>query len=236
MLEFIGNGSAFNSTRINTSAFIKQGGDLLLLDCGETVYAELKEQGILEDVKKLDILITHYHPDHIGSLGTLIFYAHFILKIRPRIYTPSAHLVLILTEMGVDPTIYDVDFSREGRIEFESIGIMFFESIRVIHAPKMEAYAYKLVVGGKRIYYSGDTNMIPKDIVDDLHRGAFDLFYQDVCTLDYPGNVHLSVARLTQLILEEFRDRVWCMHLDERADEDVLLELGFNVTTQVRDV
>ena len=43
MLKFIGTGSAFNQDLGNTSAYIKDGETLLLIDCGETVFQRIKE-------------------------------------------------------------------------------------------------------------------------------------------------------------------------------------------------
>ena len=78
MLKFIGTGSAFNQDLGNTSAYIKDGETLLLIDCGETVFQRIKEIKLLDDVKKVYIVITHNHSDHIGSLGSLVEYLYFI--------------------------------------------------------------------------------------------------------------------------------------------------------------
>ena len=55
MLKFIGTGSAFNQDLGNTSAYIKDGETLLLIDCGETVFQRIKEIKLLDDVKKVYI-------------------------------------------------------------------------------------------------------------------------------------------------------------------------------------
>ena len=74
MLKFIGTGSAFNTELGNTSAYIKQDQTLFILDCGETAFTRMKQLNIFEDVKNVYIAITHMHPDHVGSLGSLVFY------------------------------------------------------------------------------------------------------------------------------------------------------------------
>jgi ribonuclease BN (tRNA processing enzyme) len=47
-LKFIGNGSAFNTEEGNNSAFyINAQNQMLLIDCGETVFATLKQKNCL---------------------------------------------------------------------------------------------------------------------------------------------------------------------------------------------
>ncbi len=77
MLQFLGIGSAFNTTLGNTSAYYKLGDVLILVDAGGMIFHTLLSKGLLKDIRKIDILITHMHPDHVGSLGDLIFYAYY---------------------------------------------------------------------------------------------------------------------------------------------------------------
>ena len=55
MLKFIGTGDLGNATLGNTSAYIKQGKNLLLLDCGTTAYARMQQLNIFEDINKVYI-------------------------------------------------------------------------------------------------------------------------------------------------------------------------------------
>ena len=80
MLKFIGIGSAFNTKLGNTSAYIKENGVLLLLDCGELTFDRILNMNLLDDVNEVHVAVTHCHPDHIGSLGSFIFYCHFITQ------------------------------------------------------------------------------------------------------------------------------------------------------------
>ena len=83
-LKFLGRGSAFNVEEGNTSAYYKSKNDMLLIDCGSDVFKKIVKKHLLDNVYDLYIAITHSHPDHIGSLGDLIFYCyyfcHFFLR------------------------------------------------------------------------------------------------------------------------------------------------------------
>ena len=67
-LEFLGIESSFNAEEDNTSAFFVEREEMFLIDCGETVYKSLIRNELLENVGTINIIITHTHDDHIGSL------------------------------------------------------------------------------------------------------------------------------------------------------------------------
>lgn len=90
-IKQLGNGSAFNHKMTNSSFLIKDSNKdfMLLFDCGESVFAELRRQDESEEInlKDLtDVFISHMDGDHVGSLKTLIYYMYFVhnkvLRIR----------------------------------------------------------------------------------------------------------------------------------------------------------
>lgn len=70
-LNFLGRGASSNVKEGNTSAYFIDNGDLFLIDCGESVYAKLIENNVLEGVNNIYLMVTHTHPDHFGSAGNL---------------------------------------------------------------------------------------------------------------------------------------------------------------------
>ena len=88
-LNFLGRGAAFNPKEGNTSAYFTIDNQLFLIDCGESVFAKLMELDLLNNMKKINLMITHTHSDHIGSLGSLVMYAYYQLRISLNIILPE---------------------------------------------------------------------------------------------------------------------------------------------------
>lgn len=239
MLDFIGTGSAFNTGYGNNSAYIKKDNELLLIDCGGTTFGRIMEHDLLDGVEKITVLITHLHPDHIGSLGDLIFYSYY--KLNPscvskvKIYAPETiafDLNRVLNVMGVNLSLFDlIAIPLNGNIfDIQFPEIIYIAPVIVEHVSDLECYGYIIRFAQKLIYYSGDSNMIPNGILDFLFNGQLDQIYQDTCLADYEGNVHLSLRKLTELIPPEYRHRVYCMHLDDVNLADEATKLGFKFT------
>lgn len=234
MFNFLGIGSAFNTDMGNTSAYIKKGSSLLLIDCGSMVFSKLHKLKLLDVISDLCIVITHTHPDHVGSLGELIFYSHYVLNHRPKIIFPDKELIdTILNCTGVKKEFYEVVDSNETIIENKdlNIKITFFKAS---HVDTIPSYGVFFDTGRQRVYYSGDSNNINSFILDGLKEGRIDLLYQDTCGIDYEGNPHLYLGRLEKSIEPDLRHKVYCMHLDQRFDKGLAKKLGFNVV-EVRD-
>ena len=81
-LKFTGIGSAFNTKLGTNSAFFIKDKTLFLFDCGDSTFGKLKENEILQNIEKIIIITSHCHPDHISSIGSLIFYLHYINKMK----------------------------------------------------------------------------------------------------------------------------------------------------------
>ena len=78
-LIFLGWGAAFNPKEGNNSAYFVENNQLFLIDCGESIFERLIESGVLERIQSINLMITHTHSDHVGSLGSLVMYSFYIL-------------------------------------------------------------------------------------------------------------------------------------------------------------
>jgi phosphoribosyl 1,2-cyclic phosphodiesterase len=236
MLNFLGMGSAFNTDLGNTSAFIRENENFILIDCGGMVFHQLMERKLLEGVKQLHILITHTHPDHIGSLGDIIFYAYYKEKVIPKVYFKDMDRMMdLLNIMGVEAKMVDIIIDEKVNILMDKYEVR-ISTILTSHVDLFSSYGYLIELNGQRFYYSGDANDIPKEILELLKLGQLDLLYQDTCGLDYDGNVHLSLNKLCEMIPKDLRNRVVCMHLDRFLDLDAVLDYGFQLQSLYKGV
>ena len=241
-LKFLGRGSAFNVSESNTSAYYKnENGLMLLIDCGETVFGTIKQNNILNDVQKLHIVISHTHSDHIGSLGSLCLLNFFARKQKTNIVLSGKEdldvlVKNVLAAFGIDEkyinfvTINDLlnDFK-----EFES-----FEYVKGNHVAEIPTYGFLINHKTDGItYYSSDTNDVTtlKSLILNK-KNKTDAIYIDTCKADYPGNVHLSARILLEVVPQNFKDKIWCMHLDNAAFEPDLINMEFNVVNHRKDL
>lgn len=235
-LKFIGSGSALNTSLGNNSAFIKEGKSLLLIDCGSTTFSRIQGLNLLDGIKRIYVLITHRHPDHIASLGDLLFYVHFIIKAGITILTPDdANVIKLLKYMGVNRDLYNmIKLPEEYLLKNEDfeIGINF---VKVSHVTDFECFGYILNYHHTRIYYSGDANDIPEAVLHEFLQNKIRFIYHDVCSFEYPNNPHMFIEKLCALLGKENRNRVFCMHYDEGFDKLRAIQLGFNLVNNVEE-
>jgi L-ascorbate metabolism protein UlaG (beta-lactamase superfamily) len=233
MLNFIGIGSAFHTRLGNTSAFIKRQDCLLLIDSGGTVFHKLQVLNILRVLKKIYIVITHTHPDHVGSLGEVIFYSYYILGHKPTVFFPNRDLIKsFLTSIGVSQEMYLLESSNKVGFIDENLGDVSIEFLPVSHVAAIPAYGFVMKQAEGVFYYSGDSNSIENEIITRLKSGELDRIYQDTCGLDYEGNNHMSLRKLQERIHPDLRNKVYCMHLDQHIDQKEIVDQGFNVVKQ----
>ena len=88
-LHFLGRGNSSNAKEGNTAAYFIDNNELFLIDCGETVFSKIIKLELLNNIKEIHVFITHTHSDHIGSLGSLIMYCYFNIKIKLNIILPT---------------------------------------------------------------------------------------------------------------------------------------------------
>ncbi|MCM1991465.1 MBL fold metallo-hydrolase [Oceanirhabdus seepicola] len=234
-LDFIGVGSAFNPKLGNNSAFIKKNKSLILIDCGGTVFERLQELNMLDEVDNLYIIVTHTHPDHVGSLGEVIFYLYNILKKKATIVFPNKEVIeRFLSAIGATSKQYYLENNDIVKVDDKEFGKIAIEFLPVSHVKTMPCYGFIMKIDDETFYYSGDSNNIEHRILEKLKKGEIDRLYQDTCGADYKGNAHMSLRKLKELISMEYRNKVYCMHLDEHITRKDIEESGFNVVKRYK--
>lgn len=237
MLKFIGSGSAFNTKLGNNSAYYKEGDQLFIIDCGSNIFHRIKESSLLHGVKEIHVMITHTHADHVGSLADLILYTYYSHGdfATPKVTVYSNYATGVLDVLKLNGTILGEHFLfitvRNTVVTaikgFSNVAI--FDCIKNNHVDELKSYGFTLKINGKNMYYSGDASSLSEDVLEALYGGKIDFAFVDTCKADYEGNVHLSLRKLTKLIIPEHRSKVWCMHLDEAFVREEAEGLGFNV-------
>ena len=232
MLKFIGTGDLGNATLGNTSAYIKQGKNLLLLDCGTTAYARMQQLNIFEDINKVYIAITHMHPDHVGALANTIFYLNYWKNIVPSIIisnneesTQKDELERFLSLQGVETDNYQFVFVSE----LDMPEIISFDFKPVEHSSNMKSYAFEIGFENKKIYYLGDNNdkKYIKSLIKNLKKD--DLIYTDCTTLKLKKQVHMPLEVLNQLADESIRKQIYCMHFCSDDDIEEIKKAGYSI-------
>ena len=222
MLQFLGLGAAFYPALKNNSAFFTVNNDLYLLDCGETVFAQLWNMPALTSAEKITVVITHMHSDHMGSLATLIPYCYFRLKKPVTVLFPHEKITQPLAAMGIAPSLYSwIPASQPG-------DAVSFEPVEVEHIPNQPCFGYIISLGNEKIYYSGDAKFIPQKILDLFFEGSISKIYQDTALEEKNQTTHGSFAEMEKIFPLNVRSRVYCMHLDTDF-RSLIIEKGFSL-------
>ena len=223
-LKFLGRGSAFNVKEGNTSAYYKKNNMLLLIDCGTTVFKSIQDKHLLNDVKEVNVLITHLHDDHVGSLSSLIMYCYYCKSIKVNVFYPDYDIVKYLELTGAKVN----ELWNYIKLNYISkyMGLDKIINFQVKHCNEIASYSYLFEHNKKSYYYSGDTT---GDLLKSLDLNEIYKVYHDTCLADYKGNVHTSLRKLCELIPKEFRHKIYCMHLDNDELIEKAKAEGFNV-------
>ncbi len=220
-LTFLGTGSAHNPILNNTSAYSVFKDTLLLLDCGETVFKTIYESNLLDGINTVFTAITHFHSDHIGSLGSFFFYCSCIQKKKVILFYPTPDICSLLELMGVPSSMYEYRSEVPEELPFR------LSPLEVTHDPMIKCYGYFISDNNETVFYGGDSSAIPDEVLDKLKKGIISHIYQDT-TYEFSGitRAHGSLEQLERTVAPELRSRITCMHFGSDFSEKVR-KLGF---------
>lgn len=183
---------------------------------------KLFQKDMIEKYKDIYILITHMHADHVGSLGSLISYSYFVLGKQVTVIHPHENIQSLLDLMGIDRKAYV--FKKCKSITISGIKV---SAISVKHADDMECYGYIITDTVETFYYSGDSYEIPETVLDSFLKGEVDKIFQDTTKTVSSHRSHLPLSELAEIIPENMRGKVFCMHFGVDFSEDIK-RMGFN--------
>lgn len=223
-LTFLGAGGAFNAALANNSAYFLHNGTLYLMDCGETVFNRAMRADLFTKVQSVVVFLTHLHGDHCGSLGTLCLYWATVLGAPATVISPDPQVKTLLSIFGVSDKQYHL------QTVYDENGVKAVPS--PAHHGAMTAFSYEITVDGECFYYSGDTCVLPPDLLSGLKTGRIAHAYIEAADMQgqAANRIHLSLDSLIGVIPEALRSRCTLMHLNRDYSARVKA-LGFHCAT-----
>ena len=198
-LTFLGSDAGYGLE--NNSAYIEKDGCLTIIDCGYTVFNKVKEKFNFINYNNIEVIITHLHNDHAGSLSQLILYAYFECNKKITIVSKCKNIRQYLNLCGTPDEAYEV-LKETNTIKL----------ISTKHTPYLDAYGFVMQIDDKKIVYTGDTKTL-EPFMEYLN-GA-DEFYVDVSK---NGGAHLKIENVKDKLIEikNAGTEVNLMHIDDR--------------------
>ena len=222
ILHFTGIGSAFNAPLGNTNAYFINGTTLVMFDCGESVYPRIIRLLKSKRIRRLVILITHLHSDHIGSLGTVLSFCDHIVPKPVDIFYPTKALERFLRCIGIGDDKYTHYLSAPYAWDLTIV------PHRVVHSDMIACFGYEVVFGTASFYYSGDAHDIPDIVLKKFLDNKIELLFHEA-TLDKNAAGHCCYTTLERKIPLSERSRVYCMHLGNDKLIALLRKRGFQI-------
>lgn len=230
---FTGTGSGKTSlNRFHSSFIIDNTNYKLLVDAGDSVSRALIKSEI--DINGINgIIITHFHPDHICGLPSLLIQMKMLKRVNPlKIFVHSSletdlKKLLISTYVIPDRLNFELqiicyNFNNEIKID-NDFSIRTFENSHLskykyfMKSEKISLASASLLfsVGGKTVFYSGDLGD-GKDF-DFLDGSKIDVFISET--------THISPEVIVKTAEEQKSDIVVFTHINEEIEEELTIYL-----------
>ena len=232
-LTFTGRGAAFNPKEGNNSAYFIENNQLFLIDCGESVFEKLMTIGVLDNVDSINIMITHTHSDHIGSIGSLVMYAYYVRHFSANIILPKEAKYLenikgILFGFGCSNDMFN--FIYEDNYDNKLTAFNKVRFVETDHCDTLKCYSIVFYTDDGIVFYSGDTREFgPLKFIIDSNE-EIDKIYIDT-NISGNGTGHLGVDDLHNFIPNNLIDKVYCMHVNNDECIQRALNYGFNIVS-----
>lgn len=215
----LGTGGAFSIAMFHNNYILEFESTTLLVDAGTTLRYSL-ERSIHDYDDITDILITHFHSDHIGGLEEFAQRCKFIYNHVPRLWVrEDQNLDLIGLMHGLDNgglTIHDYfdirQFDVDSGFHLDSTHI---QTIRTdnMHSYGMKSLGFKINSGtGKSLLFTGDVKHLEYSRFNELADKDTYIF-QDYSS--YANPVHASTEDIVNYYSLEQLDNMFLMHYDD---------------------
>ena len=226
VLSFLGTAAAVpDQQHENTMLALRDGKCVILVDCSGSPLPRLARAGI-DQAEVCDIILTHFHPDHVGGLPLLLMNMWLLGRTQPlRIYGLHHCLERVEGMMGFFnwenwPDFFPVSFHRlpeqECSLVLSNSGLEIFSS-PVRHV--IPTLGLRVTKNAKPLLaYSCDTE--PSSVVVRLAAGAPVLIHEATGQ----GVGHSSAEQAGKIANESGVDTLYLVHYSVGVEEKALIE------------
>lgn len=209
MLKFFGTDSAFGEG-VNSSSYFTHGNTLFIIDIGENTFSQIKKLIDSKDFEKVCVFITHTHADHVNGLSTLSHYLYYIKKI-PLVIKVHESLAYGIEYMmnfnGNNKEQFKIEKTNSQFLVSNEFGNIYFRYVKTNNVDNLECFGIIVGFDKKCCYYSGDSNVIPEEIIRLIENNDINYFYQDISLAHYENNVHMSLETFKNNYLNLFKNK-----------------------------
>jgi ribonuclease BN (tRNA processing enzyme) len=227
-LSIAGSGDAFGSGgRLQTCYHVAAGDRAFLIDCGATALIGLNRLG-LDPNGVSTIFISHLHGDHFAGLVWWLIHAQHVAKrkvpltvvgpptIEARFLAAAEALFPGSTRIERSFNLAFREISEGETVEVDGIAVRARE---VSHPSGAPSHALRLVVDGRVIAFSGDTEWV--DGLVPIAQGA-DLFIVECYGFDRSARYHMNWKIISDNLDRLGAKRVMLTHMSK----DMLDNIG----------
>lgn len=210
-LTFIGRDSGFGNK--NNSAYFEDSKTLTLIDCGFTVFEDIKDRFDFKKYDEINIIITHLHNDHAGSLSQVILYLYFIYNKKVTVISKCERIKEYLDITGTPEDSYEIKTGTEN-VSF----------IKTEHVKYLDAYGFRININDKEIVYTGDTSTIEPFL--PYIENADELYIDS----SRYGGAHIKIEDNIEILnkIKEIGTEIFLMHIDDKEYIKNITKSAFN--------
>ncbi|MBG0771344.1 MAG: MBL fold metallo-hydrolase [Anaerolineaceae bacterium] len=182
-ITFLGTASAVpNATHHNAHFILESGQRKVLVDCSGNVIVRLEEAGI-DPLALTDVILTHFHPDHVSGLPLLLMDLWLMGRVQPltlhglKADLERARAMLDLFDWEKWTGCYPVEFNGLGNEE--NMPVITDEDLTIVASPvchMIPAIGLRMTLPEGIVAYSTDTG--PCDSIIRLAQDANVLIHE----------------------------------------------------------